>query len=266
MDEIARYNLERWQALVGANAVFTRPWLDLDASSARARIDPEGRLGEIAGKRVLCLAGGGGQQSIAFALLGGAVTVLDLSGAQLERDREVAAHYGVTIEAVQGDMRDLSAFEADSFDVVWHPYSLNFVPDAREVFRGVARVMRAGGIYHFNCANPFVMGVQAGDWDGAGYPLRIPYVDGVDITSEDEEWVYRGHRPREPIGGPREYRHTLGTLVNGLIEQGFALLHLSEQHLGTPNFAGEPGSHEHWTAIAPPWLAFWAAYRPGAYL
>src|SRR3712207_7981831 len=49
-----------------------------------------------------------------------------------------SAHYHVAIEAVQGDMRDLSRFAA-AFDLVWQPYSLNFVPDARAVFGQVAR-------------------------------------------------------------------------------------------------------------------------------
>src|ERR1700738_3410669 len=108
MDEISNYNRERWNALARANALFTRPALHLDAATARQKIDPDGRLGELAGKHVLCLASGGGQESVAFALLGVHVTVCDLSDAQLERDREAAAHYGLSIETVQGDMRDLS--------------------------------------------------------------------------------------------------------------------------------------------------------------
>ena len=84
MDDISNYNRERWNALARANALFTRPALHLDASTARQKIDPEGLLGELAGKRVLCLASGGGQQSAAFALLGAHVTVCDLSDAQLD--------------------------------------------------------------------------------------------------------------------------------------------------------------------------------------
>ena len=93
MDDVAQFNIRRWQGLVRANAPFTRPLLDLDADSARERVDPEELFGKIAGKTVLCLAGGGGQQSAAFAVLGAWVTVLDLSEAQLGRDREAAAHY-----------------------------------------------------------------------------------------------------------------------------------------------------------------------------
>src|SRR5919205_4400488 len=128
MDEIAEYNIERWRRLVEARALYTRPLLDLDAASARERLDPRGRLGELDGRRVLCLAGGGGRESAAFALLGARVTVFDLSEEQLEQDRRAAAHYGFEVETVRGDMRDLSALGREAFDVVSHPYSLNFVP------------------------------------------------------------------------------------------------------------------------------------------
>lgn len=263
MDEIARYNIARWEALAAANAPFSRPLLDLDAAAAREFVDPEHLLGEIAGRDVLCLAGGGGKQSVAFALLGARVTVADLSEAQLARDRAAAAHHGVEIAAVQADMRDLAQFPARSFDLVHHPYALNFVPEAGRVFSEVARVLRPGGRYYLQCANPFSIGVGTRDWNGEGYTLRQPYVAGAPISYPDEEWVYsgaQGERPRIPA--PREYRHTLGTLINGLAGHGFVLLQIEEFKDMHPDPAAEPGSWQHLTAIAPPWLALWSVYRP----
>jgi ubiquinone/menaquinone biosynthesis C-methylase UbiE len=259
MDEIARYNIERWKALTKADALFTRPYLNLDAAAARARLDPEHRLGEITGKDVLLLAGGGGQQSAAFALLGAHVTVVDLSDEQLEHDRQVAAHYHVQIETRQGDLRELASFHGDAFDIVWQPYSLNFVPDVRAVFVQVARVLRREGIYYFNCANPFSSGLTEQDWDGEGYALRRSYCDGAEITYADSSWV---HNSSAPIPQPREYRHNLSTLVNGLIEQGFEIRHLSDSADFSPDPNVAPGTWEHFTAIAPPRLTFWAIYHP----
>jgi 2-polyprenyl-3-methyl-5-hydroxy-6-metoxy-1,4-benzoquinol methylase len=258
MDDIAKYNSDRWNAMARAQAIFTRPWLDLTPDNAQQRFDPELRLGELAGKDVLCLAGGGGQQSAALALLGATVTVVDLSEAQLERSREAAAHYGHPVTTLQGDMRDLSRLGAAAFDVVLHPHSLNFVPDARVVFAQVARVLRPGGLYHFNCANPCFSGVQAGDWDGRGYPLREPYVQGYEATYADEPWVFRGELPSETIHARKEFRHTLSTLINGLIDQGFSIRHVAEQTIGEPDATAAPGTDEHFSAIAPPWLAFWS--------
>src|SRR5215216_2459887 len=218
MDESTRYNMKRWKALVDANALFTRPALNLDLASAREKLDPEGRLGNVAGKEVLCLACGGGQQSAAFAILGARVTVFDLSEDQLRRDQEAAAHYGVEIQTRQGDMRDLSCFGEASYDIVYHAYSLGFVPNARAVFQQVARFIRTGGIYYFNCANPFFIGLSEKDRNGEGYTLSHPYVDGAEVTYEDQDWVYDRSKLDAQILPPREYRHTLSTLFSGLIE------------------------------------------------
>ncbi len=259
MDDLARYNMERWDALARAGCQYSRPFLDLDADLARTEVDPEGMLDEIAGRNVLCLAGGGGQQSAAFALLGARVTVLDLSRAQLERDQQAARHYGVQIATVHGDMRDLSCFADDSFDTIWHGHSLDFVPEVGPVFDEIARVIRPGGMYRTSCSNPFSHATCEEQWDGKAYPLADPYVEGAEIVYDDPCWELDEDGAPLRIQGPREFRHTLSTLVNGLIERGFAILGVWEGPEGDPD--AEPGTWEHFTAIAPPWLTFWAAYR-----
>ena len=248
--------------MVEANALFTRPKLNLDAASAQNLIDGEDKLGDVAGKDILCLACGGGQQSAAFAILGANVTVFDLSPEQLERDREAAKHYKSEIKIIQGDMRNLSCFEAESFDIVYHGYSLSFVPDAVEVvFRQVARVLRKGGLYQFNCANPFVMGIHQENWNGSGYVLKEPYLSKAKITYDDQDWVYDRHE-RITVQKPIEYRHTLSELINGLVHTGFIILEVSDDSDMYPDADAEPGSWDHFVAFAPPWLKFLASYRP----
>ena len=264
MDELARYNHERWEELAKANVLFSRPWLDLSPAKALEKVDPEGMMGEVHGKDVLCLAGSGGQQSAAFAMMGAKVTVLDFSETQLARDRETATHYNVQIRTIQGDMRDLSCFDEGAFDIVWQAHSLNFVPDARLVFGQVARVLRKGGLYRLHCTNPFVhslLNPMDPKWDGQGYALNQPYVDGAEVVHEDSCWDFDcGDGTRKRVEGPKEFRHSLSTLLNGLIGQGFVILAGSEEVGGDPQAA--PGSWEHFNSIAPPWLLFWACYRP----
>ena len=262
MDEVTKYNIARWKALVEADALFTRPKLSLDPTSARYLLDPEGRLGDVTSKDVLCLACGGGQQSIAFALLNANVTVFDLSEDQLNRDREAAAHFNVEIKTLQGDMQDLSRFETATFDIVYHGYSLGFVPNARVVFQQVAHVLRPGGTYHFSCANPFVLGMQESDWNGEGYTIKHEYVNGAEVTYADQEWVYDRSKSGAAIPPPREFRHTLSALISGLVEQGFVIQHVSDYSSINPEPDAEPGTWDHFVSIAPPWLSFWAKYRP----
>jgi SAM-dependent methyltransferase len=259
MDEIAEYNVERWRRLVELGALYTRPLLNLDAASARAVVDARGWLGELKGRRVLCLAGGGGRESAAFAVLGARVTVFDLSEEQLAQDRRAAAHYGLEVETIRGDMRDLSPLDGAGFDIVSHSYSLNFVPDARAVFRQVARVVRRGGLYRLMCANPFVMGASTKDWDGRGYALAAPYLDGAPVGGTDEEWVYE-RAGREQVRPPREYRHGLGTLVTGLAEHGFRLLRASEDESIHQKPDAVPGTWDHFVSIVRPWLTFLSRY------
>ena len=158
-DAIYRFNHDRWEALAKADALFSLPWLTETKVSALRRLDPLGLLGDVAEKAVLCLAGGGGQQAVAFALNGAHVSVFDISEGQLERDQQAARHYGYAVSTFQGDMRDLRIFGVDAFDIVSQPYSLNFVPDCRDVFSQVARVLRPGGLYSFWASNPFATGL-----------------------------------------------------------------------------------------------------------
>lgn len=262
MDDLSKYNKERWEELAEAGVEFSQPMLDLDEDSARSLVDAQGIMGDVAGKDVLCLAGGGGQQSAAFALLGANVTVFDLSEMQLQRDREAAAHYGLEVATVQGDMRDLSCFADAAFDVVWHAHSLNFVPDPRPVFDEAARVLQAGGLYYLHCLNPAYHGMEAAEWTGRGYPMRVPYVDGAEMVRDDPHWTISDEAGGERrVKGPREFRHALSAIINGLIERGFIILGIWEDFADAdPN--AEHGTWRHFTSVAPPYLALWATYRP----
>lgn len=265
MDELSRYNRERWNDLARAGILYSRPFLDLDTGRAREVVDEEGVLGDVTGKRVLLLGGGGGQQSAAMALLGARVTVLDLSDEQLERDRQAARHYGFEPELHQGDMRDLSRYDDDSFDVVWQPYSINFVPAVQPVFAEVARVLRAGGLYRVMWHNPFTQTMDDERYDSErGYSLHTPYRDGeidaVAIFGTDNWTIWHEDETTSETLGPRAFRHTMSTFVNGLVARGFVILHFSEHgtHVENP----EPGSWEHYKSIAPPFLTFWCRLLP----
>ena len=260
MDDLAKFNKERWEALAQGNIQYARPILDLDQQSAWQKVNRQGVMDQISGKDVLCLASGGGQQSAAFGLLGARVTVFDLSETQLARDRQTAAHYNLSITTLQGDMRDLSVFADNAFDVVWHAHSINFVPDVRPVFAEAARVLRGRGLYRMALHNPFTQAIDERDWDGQGYSLNAPYVDG-ELHFDDPHWEFEDiNGAPQRIVGPRTFRHTLSAVINGLVEHGFVMLGLWEDDSGDPQ--AETGSWDHFKAIAPPWLTFWAAYRP----
>jgi SAM-dependent methyltransferase len=257
MDNISKTNRERWNALARANVEYSRPHLDYTTAQAAENIYRHGILKDVTGKQVLCLASGGGQDSVAFGLLGADVTVLDLSDVQLERDRQAAVHHGLQTKTIQGDMRDLSVFPDNQFDIVWRVYSINFVPSVEPVFREVRRVLKPDGIYFLQFANPFAIGIDEEKWDGKAYPLDNLYIDGEDLSERFPDWDVE-----QPDGtfvkreSPHEFRHTLGTVLNCMTSNGFILLGLWEWMRKAEN--PEPGSWAHFTQVAPPWFStFW---------
>lgn len=106
---------------------------------------PHPWFGQIQGKRVLCLASGGGQQAPVLAAAGGLVTSFDNSDEQLAKDGLVAKREGLAIELEQGDMADLSRFPQDSFDLIFHPVSNVFASAIRPVWGECHRVLGDGG-------------------------------------------------------------------------------------------------------------------------
>jgi ubiquinone/menaquinone biosynthesis C-methylase UbiE len=263
VDELASYNQARWDEIARADSEYTRPFLELTPERARRWLDPHAVLGDLTGKEVLCLGGGGGQQSVAFALLGARVTVLDLSETQLARDRQAAAHYGLPVTLAQGDMRDLGGFPGDGFDIVYQPYSINFVPDVRPVIRAVARVLRQRGLYRLDCANPFTMSIDEAAWDGRAYPLKDPYVGGAEVSQHFPHWdVHAADGTVRQVSSPKEFRHTLSALTNTLVASGFVILGFWEE---TSQIADpEPGTWEHFKSVAAPYFTFWSILRPDA--
>ncbi len=212
----------------------------------------------------MCLASGGGQQSIGFALLGADVTVVDFSEEQLKKDSQVAGDYNKNIRIIKTDMQDLSMLKDNEFDIVYQPYSINYIPSTEKVFDEIARVTKNGGIYHLMFHNPFVHGSwkdgcwgskwdKANLWEGKGYPIWQPYKDGYPIKTEDPNWNFSDESGNEKkITSPQEFKHTLSTVLNGLIKRGFSIIEFKEEICD--KFNSEPGTWDHYRSVAPPWF------------
>ena len=223
-----KINQAWWEKMVKDGCGFTKPWLDLDKEQIRkivkdksSKISPPLNdiypieiLEKIKGKKVLCLAASGGQQSAIFALLGAKVTVVDIAEGQLEGDQKAAKHYGYKVETVQTDMNDLSALKKDSFDLVYQAPSMAYVPDVKKVYKEVSRVLKQEGIYRVDAENPLTYGLDEKSWDGKGYRISVPYSIKEKVRSKDEEVL--------------EFRHTLSEVFNGLIKTGFKIEKVEE--------------------------------------
>jgi SAM-dependent methyltransferase len=264
-DNIAKRALSLFQQEVREGRDYTKPWLDLDVEAYRAyrekesdvlptpyadRPEDKRMMEDVQGMHVLCLAGGGGQQSAVYALLGAHVTVLDLTPEQLAGDRQAAEHYRYAVTTIQGDMRDLSAFPDEHFDRVYQPISTLYVPDLREVYAGVARVLKPGGLYLSDYAVPLLYMAQDKGWDGQGYTLYVtePYIRGAILETGEGKLNFAEGESFS------EFHHLLSDIVNGLISEGLSIGGLWENPWpdSGPSFSElEPGSDAHRSRCIP---------------
>ncbi|MBD5529644.1 MAG: class I SAM-dependent methyltransferase [Lachnospiraceae bacterium] len=172
----------------------------------------------LAGKKILCLASGGGQQGPVLAALGADVTVFDNSKKQLEKDEFVAARDNLRIKTVQGNMQDLSVFEDESFDCIIHPWSNGYIDDVRPVWKECARVLKKNGLLLAGFGNPIEYIFNVGKLEKGILSVEntIPYADIEHMDDPETRAVV------EEDG--YSWSHTLEDQIQGQIEVGFAII------------------------------------------
>jgi SAM-dependent methyltransferase len=227
-DDILAYNRHAWDRQVERGNRWTVPVGPEEIARARqgdwqivltpTRPVPSDWFPPLDGLDVLCMASGGGQQGPILAAVGARVTVFDNSPAQLAQDRLVANREGLTLETVQGDMKDLHTFPDDRFDLIVHPVSNVFVPDVKPVWREAFRVLRPGGSLLSGFMNPLhylfdCFALERGEFRVAH---RIPYSDLEGLTDQERARLAEQD-------APLEFGHTLADQIGGQLVAGFVL-------------------------------------------
>ena len=179
----------------------------------------------LAGLDVLGLAAGGGQQGPILAAAGATVTVADFSEGQLAKDRAVADREGLALRTVQADMRDLSPFADESFDLVLHPSSNAYVETVQPVWDEAFRVLRPGGALLAGFNNPGTYLFDLTELDAGRLLVRhpLPFSDTDLPADELAAQVARGIAV--------EYSHSLTELIGGQLAAGFELVGFYEDRM-----------------------------------
>ncbi len=141
-------------------------------------------------------------------------------------------------------MRDLSAFPEAHFSRVYQPISTLFVPNLRQVYSGVARALKPGGLYFADYAVPLLLMAENKGWDGKGYTLYItePYIRGAILETRDGKMNFTEGDSFS------EFHHLLSDIINGLVAEGLMIRGVWENPRpdnGPPLAELEPGSEKH---------------------
>lgn len=245
-------NRAAWNRLAAGGSRFARVATDDECREPLATLDGRGWLpASVRGLEVLCLAAGGGWQSILYACAGAHVTVVDLSPEMLRQDVQEARRRKLAVRAIEGSMDDLSPLADESFDIVHQPVSTCYVPDVLAVYREIARVLRTGGLYISQHKQPTSLQIVERD-------RHDRYVMGVGYYHQGALPPVGDDSYREP--GAVEYLHRWEDLVGGLCRAGLALEDLREPRRGDEKAI--PGHFGHRGLFVPPYVRLKARRQP----
>lgn len=246
VDSTSRYrivNRTGWQQL--SRRVNRPPFSAGSPESVRHRLDPNGWLPWDRIGQVLCLAAGGGEQAPLFASLGCKTVVVDISGEQLRRDRELAAANNLPIETLEADMCDLCALGSREFDLIYQPISTVYVPDLDRLYPQVAAHVRPGGWYWSQHYSPLHLQLDPDRrWDGTAYRISIPQRPRTAIpwtTQVDGSTIAIQH-----------YIHGMDDLIGSLCAAGFDVQRFAES--GNTSDNPSPGEPAHLSLFFPAFI------------
>ncbi|MBN1551740.1 class I SAM-dependent methyltransferase [bacterium] len=232
-----------WTIPVSATTIEAARHGDIDIYLTPIRRVPLSWFPCLERAKVLCLASGGGQQGPVLAAAKAEVTVMDNSPKQLEQDRIAARKFDLDIMLIEGDMRDLSCFPDNTFDLTVHPVSNCFVDDVRKVWRETYRVLKPGGVLLSGFNNPVIYIFDQNLMEKGVLKVvhTLPYSD---LTNQTEEQLFQ----QMERGVPLEFSHTLEDQIGGQLEAGFIITGFYEDR-------NKPTENEPISAIMPVYMA-----------
>ncbi len=138
-------------------------------------------LGDLTGKRLVHLQCNSGQDTLSLAARGAEVTGVDISDEAIDFARRLSADSGIPGTFHRADVYDwLAETPEGSFDVAFCSYgALLWLSDLPLWGRGIAKILRPGGIFVTVDSHPFMMLLGEHDLE-----LKYPYGGGAEVPDQ----------------------------------------------------------------------------------
>ena len=226
--DIVKHNKSAWDNYVDKKDRWTIPVKEEELQNVRNgnwgivltpnKPVPKEWFPTLSGLKVLGLASGGGQQGPILATLGADVTIFDNSEKQLQQDKILSDKFNLDIKTVQGDMKDLTVFADNSFDLIFNPCSVVFVDNVLPVWRECFRVLKPGGILMTGLINPISLQL---DEESLKLVYKQPFSDLYSLPKEKLEDLKNKNEPLV-------FGHSLTNQIGGQLDAGFNLTAMFE--------------------------------------
>jgi len=209
-DTVASHYRERYQ--IAVDDIHYGP---LCAGERELRL-----LGDLRGKKILDLGCGGGQNAIAMAQRGAAVSGIDFSASQIEIAKAAAVEYGFDISFRCGDIVDTSEIKPASYDMIISACAISFVENIKSVFDNVYRMLRTGGVFILSDMHPLQYIV---DEDGESVKFNNTYP--FEPILMHWKWDFENIKDHPMF---KHYVRSIACYSNSLVEAGFKVVRILE--------------------------------------
>lgn len=233
--DIVKHNKLAWDNYVDKKDRWTIPVSDQELENVKKgnwsivltpkKAVPKNWFPTLKGLKILGLASGGGQQGPILATLGADVTIFDNSEKQLLQDKTLSDKFDLDIKTVQGDMKDLSVFADNSFDLIFNPCSILFVDNVLPVWKECFRVLKPNGILMTGLMNPISLQL---DEKNLKLIYKQPFSDLHSLPTEELEELKKN---KEAL----LFGHSLTDQIGGQLDAGFTITAMFEDSWGGEN-------------------------------
>jgi len=233
--DIVKHNKSAWDNYVDKKDRWTIPVSEEELENVKngnwsivltpKKTVPHNWFPELTGLKILGLASGGGQQGPILATLGADVTIFDNSEKQLQQDKILSDKFDLDIKTVQGDMKDLSVFADNSFDLIFNPCSILFVDNVLPVWKECFRVLKPNGILMTGLINPISFQL---DEESLKLIYKQPFSDLHSLPTEKLEELKTN---KEALA----FGHSLTEQIGGQLDAGFTITSMFEDNWGGEN-------------------------------
>jgi 2-polyprenyl-3-methyl-5-hydroxy-6-metoxy-1,4-benzoquinol methylase len=204
-------------------------------------------LGDISGKRVLHLQCHIGRDTLCLVRRGAIATGLDFSSAALDVARRLSRETGLKADFVQGTVDQAPRLTPGPFDLVFSTWgTICWLPDVRQWARVIASVLAPGGELYFADSHPAYNVME--ESDGKFVPthgFQTPHDRPLHFT---DATTYTGDPTIMTHQTTREWIHSLGAVLGGLIDAGLTITMFREHEVlawqGLPSLV--PASDRMW--------------------
>jgi SAM-dependent methyltransferase len=228
MDEYFKHNKDLWNEItpIHARSEFYDVAGFKAGKCALKPIELE-EVGDVSGKSLLHLQCHFGLDTLSWARRGARATGVDFSEDSIETAKRLADETGIKAEFIRTDIYALPELLKDEFDIVFMSYGvLCWLPELTKWAEIIAHFLKPGGFFYIVEGHPFLYVFNTSQ-DATEFEVHDSYFHCDEPIRGEYEVDYA--EPDAVVTGTScEWTHSLGDIINALIQAGLRIDFLHE--------------------------------------